>query len=89
MIGDKQLTETVRVYVWEWPVRVSHWLIAGSIAILSVTGLYIANRQRLIAERRFIAVRQLAAKLFEIDTQVAQLPGGEVQVLDSHRAEAL
>jgi len=43
MIGDKQLTETVRVYVWEWPVRVSHWLIAASIAILSVTGLYIAN----------------------------------------------
>ena len=33
----------MRVYVWEWPVRVCHWLIAGSIAVLSVTGLYIAN----------------------------------------------
>ncbi len=43
MIGDKALAETVRVYVWEWPVRVCHWLIAGSIAILSVSGLYIAN----------------------------------------------
>ena len=43
MIDDKALAETVRVYVWEWPVRVCHWLIAGSIAVLSVTGLYIAN----------------------------------------------
>ncbi len=43
MIDDKALTETVRVYVWEWPVRVCHWLIAGSIALLSVSGLYIAN----------------------------------------------
>lgn len=31
------------VYVWEWPVRVSHWLIAGSIWVLSVTGLYMGN----------------------------------------------
>jgi Ni/Fe-hydrogenase 1 B-type cytochrome subunit len=43
MIGDKALAETVRVYVWEWPVRVCHWLIAGSIALLSVSGLYMAN----------------------------------------------
>ena len=28
------------VYVWEWPVRVCHWLIAGSIWVLSITGLY-------------------------------------------------
>jgi Ni/Fe-hydrogenase 1 B-type cytochrome subunit len=43
MIGDTLLTDTVRVYVWEWPVRVCHWLIAASIAVLSLTGLYIAN----------------------------------------------
>jgi Ni/Fe-hydrogenase 1 B-type cytochrome subunit len=43
MIGDTLLTDTVRVYVWEWPVRVCHWLIAGSIAILSLSGLYMAN----------------------------------------------
>ncbi len=43
MIGDTLLTDTVRVYVWEWPVRVCHWLIVGSIAILSLSGLYIAN----------------------------------------------
>ena len=33
----------VRVYVWEWPVRVTHWLIVGSILVCSVTGLYIGS----------------------------------------------
>ena len=35
--------EIVRVYVWEWPVRVTHWLIALAIIVLSVTGLYIGH----------------------------------------------
>lgn len=30
----------VRVYVWEWPVRVAHWLIALSLIALTVTGYY-------------------------------------------------
>jgi Ni/Fe-hydrogenase 1 B-type cytochrome subunit len=30
----------MRVYVWEWPVRVSHWLIFTSILVLSFTGYY-------------------------------------------------
>jgi Ni/Fe-hydrogenase 1 B-type cytochrome subunit len=34
-------SEIVRVYVWEAPVRITHWLIALAIAILSVTGFYI------------------------------------------------
>lgn len=29
-----------RVYVWELPVRISHWLIVLSIAVLSFTGWY-------------------------------------------------
>jgi Ni/Fe-hydrogenase 1 B-type cytochrome subunit len=33
----------VRVYVWEWPVRITHWLIAGSIILCSATGLYLGN----------------------------------------------
>lgn len=33
--------QTVHVYVWEVPVRVTHWLIFLSISVLSVTGLYI------------------------------------------------
>ncbi|HVG82971.1 MAG TPA: Ni/Fe-hydrogenase, b-type cytochrome subunit [Vicinamibacterales bacterium] len=31
----------VRVYVWEVPVRIAHWLIATSIMVLSATGFYI------------------------------------------------
>jgi len=29
--------------VWEWPVRLFHWLIVGSILVLAVTGIYIGN----------------------------------------------
>ncbi len=32
-----------RVYVWELPVRISHWVIALSIAVLAVTGFYIGT----------------------------------------------
>jgi Ni/Fe-hydrogenase 1 B-type cytochrome subunit len=32
--------ELVRVYVWQWPVRIVHWTIAISIAGLSITGMY-------------------------------------------------
>jgi len=39
-IGDVNL---VRVYVWQWPVRLAHWLIACSILVLSLTGLYIGR----------------------------------------------
>lgn len=33
----------VKVYVWQLPVRVTHWVTAGAIVLLSVTGLYIAD----------------------------------------------
>jgi Ni/Fe-hydrogenase 1 B-type cytochrome subunit len=36
-------TDLVRVYVWQWPVRLTHWVIALSIAVLSVTGIYIGR----------------------------------------------
>lgn len=35
--------EIVGVYVWQIPVRVSHWLIAISILVLSATGLYMGR----------------------------------------------
>jgi Ni/Fe-hydrogenase 1 B-type cytochrome subunit len=35
--------EHVRLYVWQAPVRVTHWLTAGCIVVLSVTGVYIAD----------------------------------------------
>ena len=31
------------MYVWELPVRVTHWLIVLSIAVLAVTGFYIGD----------------------------------------------
>jgi len=33
----------VRVYVWQIPVRVTHWLIACSILVLAMTGFYIGH----------------------------------------------
>jgi Ni/Fe-hydrogenase 1 B-type cytochrome subunit len=31
----------VRVYVWQWPVRIAHWMIFLSIVVLSFTGYYL------------------------------------------------
>ncbi len=36
--GEEKL---VRVYVWEWPVRIAHWVIFLSIVVLSYTGYYL------------------------------------------------
>lgn len=36
-------SDLVRVYVWEWTVRITHWLIAASIIVLSATGIYIGR----------------------------------------------
>ena len=50
---------------------------ASLLVVASLSGaMLLAERQRRIAERRFGEVRQLANKLFQIDRQVAQLPGG-------------
>jgi Ni/Fe-hydrogenase 1 B-type cytochrome subunit len=35
--------QRVRLYIWQIPVRATHWLTAACIVILSVTGLYIAD----------------------------------------------
>lgn len=37
----KNEAPSVRVYVWEWPVRTAHWVIALSLIVLTVTGYYI------------------------------------------------
>jgi len=49
-----------RVYVWEWPVRLAHWLIVGSIVVLAVTGIYIG--------RPFIHVGGEATRHFAMGT---------------------
>jgi len=45
-----------------------------TIAGLSA-GLYLANRQRLIAQERFRQLHLLANKVFDLDTQLRNLPG--------------
>lgn len=39
----RQTRDMLRYYCWEVPVRLTHWLIALSIAVLSVTGFYIGR----------------------------------------------
>jgi serine/threonine protein kinase len=51
-------------------------VLASMLVILSLSaGLYVANRERAIAQRRFLEVRQLANKLFDIDAAVRRSPG--------------
>jgi Ni/Fe-hydrogenase 1 B-type cytochrome subunit len=38
-----------RVYVWELPVRIFHWVNAFAVAILAITGLIIANPPALLS----------------------------------------
>lgn len=41
--GTTPRCELTRVYVWQLPVRLTHWAIAISIIFLAITGLYIAH----------------------------------------------
>jgi tetratricopeptide (TPR) repeat protein/predicted Ser/Thr protein kinase len=52
------------------PVAAAGVAVAG----LSV-GFYIANHERVIAERRFGQLRQLSNKVFDLDTNIRDLPG--------------
>jgi len=36
-------SQRVRIYVWEIPVRITHWTIVTCVVVLSVTGAYIAD----------------------------------------------
>jgi tetratricopeptide (TPR) repeat protein/predicted Ser/Thr protein kinase len=48
--------------------------IAAVIASLSV-GLYVANRERTVAQHRFLQLRQLANRVISLDDQIRNLPG--------------
>jgi tetratricopeptide (TPR) repeat protein len=49
---------------------------AALLLIASLAGgLYDVNRERVISQRRFSDVRQIANKLFDVDAQVRDLPG--------------
>jgi tetratricopeptide (TPR) repeat protein len=65
---------------WYWTRKFvrRRWLpvlaVAAVMTSLSV-GVYVANSQRRIAERRFGQLRQLATKLIAVDAAVRNLPG--------------
>jgi serine/threonine protein kinase len=55
-----------------------HWASAVSTALVIASlsaGLYIANRQRVIAERRFDQLRQLSKRVIDLDGAIRTLPG--------------
>lgn len=60
----------VRVYIWQWPVRIAHWVIFLSIVVLSFTGYYLydpfliskGNGAFLMGKMRFI--HEVAAFVF-------------------------
>jgi tetratricopeptide (TPR) repeat protein len=55
-----------------------YWIPATAAVVtlagLSI-GLYLANHEKVVAQRRFLEVRQLANKLFDIDAEVRRAPG--------------
>lgn len=54
-----------------------HWApaLASMLVLLSLSaGLYVENRERAVAQRRFLEVRQLANRLFDIDAEVRRSP---------------
>ena len=59
---DAPMGRAVGVYVWQYPLRLVHWGLVLSIAVLSVTGYYIhdpyivgqVNRPFLMGEFRFV-----------------------------------
>jgi serine/threonine protein kinase len=55
-----------------------HWMPAAAAALVVGSlsgGLYIANRQRVIAEGRFTQLRQLSNRVIDIDRSIRTLPG--------------
>ena len=55
-----------------------YWIPVSAAALVIASlagGLYVANRQRVIAERRFLQLRQLSNKVFELDKAIRNLTG--------------
>ncbi|HEY3740468.1 MAG TPA: protein kinase [Bryobacteraceae bacterium] len=55
-----------------------YWVpvVAAAMVIASLaTGLYVANRQRMIAERRFAQLRLLSNDVLDLDNTIRSLPG--------------
>lgn len=57
---DTSAPRAIRYYAWQIPVRVCHWLIALSIVVLAVTGIYIGRPFLVVpGEARFFYVMGL------------------------------
>jgi tetratricopeptide (TPR) repeat protein len=58
-------------------VRRHRWPVATAIVTIAVlsAALFVANRQRLAAERRFQQLRQLSDQVFGLDREIRHLPG--------------
>jgi len=54
-----------------WAPATAAALVFASLA----TGLWIANRERQVAQRRFQELRQLSTRVFDFDRAIANLPG--------------
>jgi tetratricopeptide (TPR) repeat protein/tRNA A-37 threonylcarbamoyl transferase component Bud32 len=72
---------SVRGDEWLYPLRRfarRHWVTVATLGLAFAGlagGLHLAHRERAVAERRFRQVRDLAARLFDIDQKVRPLPG--------------
>src|SRR5262249_42071772 len=65
---------------WYWTRRFvrRQWLPVSGVALVIASlaiGLYVANHERSVAERRFQQLRQLATKLLAFDVELRRLPG--------------
>jgi serine/threonine protein kinase len=70
------ITYRVGKFVRRNRVAVAVAAVTLSLVIASLSaGLYVANRQRAIAQKRFLEARQLANKFIDLDEQIRGLPG--------------
>ncbi|MGH9735770.1 MAG: serine/threonine-protein kinase [Candidatus Acidiferrales bacterium] len=55
-----------------------YWLAVSAVTVVVASlsaGVYVANRERAIAEQRFAQLRQLSSQMFDLDTAIRRLPG--------------
>jgi serine/threonine-protein kinase len=58
-------------------IRRHRWPVAAlTLTVMALSaGLYIANRERLLAQRRFAQLQQLSTRVFDFDRKIRDLPG--------------
>jgi Ni/Fe-hydrogenase 1 B-type cytochrome subunit len=69
--------ERLRLYVWQVPVRVTHWVIVACIVTLSVTGVYIADPFLIPAGGNVMT----AVRVIHIGTAIVFLIAGLVRTI--------